>query len=186
MAGQKRSILAVDDMPEILISLNEILGSEYEMHMAKSAKAAISILEKLKIDMILLDMDIPVVSGLDLLEVLQAKSDYKKIPVIMVSSNSQLMNVSRAIKLGARDYVVKPVNAMNLREKIYRLFVELKYGIQRESTASEHILDESELGLNESDQMLNESNEKPDETAPELNVSEQMPDESGQTSNEGM
>jgi AmiR/NasT family two-component response regulator len=46
----------------------------------------------------------------------------------MISSNSQLMNVSKATKLGAKGYIVKPINAVNLRDKIYSLFIEAKYG----------------------------------------------------------
>jgi two-component system chemotaxis response regulator CheY len=63
------------------------------------------------------------VSGLDFLTVLKNTKALKDIPVLMISSNSQLMNVSKATRLGAVGYIVKPVNALNLRDKIYTIFL---------------------------------------------------------------
>ncbi|MDR0662461.1 MAG: response regulator [Spirochaetaceae bacterium] len=130
--NSKYTIVAVDDSPEILTLINEILGDTYEVHLAKSIAAANVILNSKKTDLILLDLQLPgELSGLDFLAYLKNKEELKDIPVLMISSNSQLMNVSKATKLGAKGYIVKPINAVNLRDKIYSVFMEVKYGAKR-------------------------------------------------------
>jgi twitching motility two-component system response regulator PilG len=128
----KQSILAIDDSPEILTLINEILGNAYEVHLAKTVSAANMILNSRKADLVLLDLNLSGdISGLDFLAYLKSKDELKYIPVLMISSNSQLMNVSKATKLGAKGYIVKPINAVNLRDKIYSVLMEVKYGPTR-------------------------------------------------------
>jgi DNA-binding NtrC family response regulator len=125
----KQTIVAVDDSPEILTLINEILGGTYEVHLAKSIAAANTILKSKRANLILLDLHMPgEVSGLDFLDYLKSNDELKDIPVLMISSNSQLMNVSKATKLGAKGYIVKPINAVNLRDKIYSVLMEVRYG----------------------------------------------------------
>jgi DNA-binding response OmpR family regulator len=127
--NSRQTILAIDDSPEILTLINEILGAAYDVHLAKNVIAANKILNSKKIDLILLDLNLEgSVSGLDFLSYLKSTEKLKNIPVLMISSNSQLMNVSKATKLGAKGYIVKPINAVSLRDKIYSLFIEMKYG----------------------------------------------------------
>jgi DNA-binding NtrC family response regulator len=127
----KPSILAIDDSPEILTLINEILGETYEVRLAKTVKAANTILNEKKADLILLDLKLEGdISGLDFLNYLKSKDHLKDIPVLMISSNSQLMNVSKATKLGAKGYIVKPINAVNLRDKIYTILLEARYGAE--------------------------------------------------------
>jgi DNA-binding response OmpR family regulator len=126
MAEHEIRILAVDDMPEILVSLNEILGDIYEMHLAKTATAAMNILRAMPIDMMLLDIEMPNMSGLDFIRLIREDTEFKKIPVIMISANSQRMNVEKSLKAGALDYIVKPINAHGLREKLFNYFIEHK------------------------------------------------------------
>lgn len=125
----KPTILAIDDSPEILTLINEILGETYEVRLAKTVKAANTILGEKKPDLILLDLKLEGdISGLDFLSYLKSKDHLRNIPVLMISSNSQLMNVSKATKLGAKGYIVKPINAVNLRDKIYTILLEARYG----------------------------------------------------------
>ncbi|MDR1148809.1 MAG: response regulator [Spirochaetaceae bacterium] len=119
----RKNILVVDDSVEILTLVNEILGEAYDIHLAKTVNAATNILNTNKIDLILLDLLLGEVSGLDFLTILKNTKTLKDIPVLMISSNSQLMNVSKATRLGAVGYIVKPVNALNLRDKIYTILL---------------------------------------------------------------
>ncbi|MDR1256806.1 MAG: response regulator, partial [Spirochaetaceae bacterium] len=90
--------------------------------------AANKILSSEKVDLILLDLNLEgKISGLDFLAYLKNNDGLKNIPVLMISSNSQLMNVSKATKLGAKGYIVKPINAVSLRDKIYSIFMEARY-----------------------------------------------------------
>jgi len=126
VTDNKATILAIDDSPEILVQINEILSISYNVLLAKSANAATTILSNNKIDFILLDINMPGLNGFDFLSFLKEKSEFREIPVVVISSNSQLMNVSKAVKLGALGYIVKPLNAVNLRDKIYQVFLEQK------------------------------------------------------------
>ncbi|MDR2796419.1 MAG: response regulator [Spirochaetaceae bacterium] len=127
--NSKQTIVAIDDSPEILTLINEILGETYEVRLAKTVKAANTILNEKKADIILLDLKLEGdISGLDFLGYLKSKDHLKDIPVLMISSNSQLMNVSKATKLGAKGYIVKPINAVILRDKIYSILIETRYG----------------------------------------------------------
>jgi putative two-component system response regulator len=119
---ERKNILVVDDSVEILTLINEILGGAYNIYLAKTVNTATNILTTNKIDLILLDLLLGEMSGLDFLTVLKNTKALKDIPVLMISSNSQLMNVSKATRLGAVGYIVKPVNALNLRDKIYTIF----------------------------------------------------------------
>jgi DNA-binding NtrC family response regulator len=127
--NSKQTIVAIDDSPEILTLINEILGATYDVRLAKNVTAANKILSSGETDLILLDLNLEGdISGLDFLAYLKNTEKLKSIPVLMISSNSQLMNVSKATKLGAKGYIVKPINAVNLRDKIYGILIEARYG----------------------------------------------------------
>ncbi|GHV84325.1 hypothetical protein AGMMS50212_16650 [Spirochaetia bacterium] len=128
MPQLKDTILIIDDAPEILIHINEILTGNYEVRLAKSVSAARTILETVTPDLIVLDLNMPVLNGFDFLKFLRSKANLKDIPVIVISSNAQLMNVSAATALGAKAYIVKPLNAISLRDKVHNLLLESKYG----------------------------------------------------------
>jgi DNA-binding NtrC family response regulator len=130
LKNSKQTIVAIDDSPEILTLINEILSGAYDVRLAKSINSASKILDSVKTDLILLDLNLEGnISGLDFLSNIKNSDKLKDIPVLIISSNSQLMNVSKANKLGAKGYIVKPINAVNLRDKIYSILIEAKYGI---------------------------------------------------------
>jgi twitching motility two-component system response regulator PilG len=133
--NSKETIVAVDDSPEILTLINEILGAAYDVRLAKNVAAANKILTTVKADLILLDINLEgSISGLDFLTYLKNDNNLKDIPVLIISSNSQLINVSKATKLGAKGYIVKPINAVNLRDKIYSVLIEVKYSSGKSDT----------------------------------------------------
>jgi two-component system chemotaxis response regulator CheY len=70
---------------------------------------------------VLLDWNMPELSGLDFLKKIRAVEKYKHLPVIMVTSEAARYNVIEALKNGATDYIIKPVNEKNFREKISKI-----------------------------------------------------------------
>jgi two-component system chemotaxis response regulator CheY len=82
---------------------------------------ALHILEEDRIDLVLLDWNMPKLSGIDFLKQVRADEKYKKLPIIMVTSESAKFNVIEAIKNGATDYVTKPVNLDVFKEKLAKL-----------------------------------------------------------------
>jgi len=79
------------------------------------------LLEKNEIHLVLLDWNMPELSGLDFLKKIRAVEKYKHLPVIMVTSEAARYNVIEALKNGATDYIIKPVNEKNFREKISKI-----------------------------------------------------------------
>ncbi|MDR2500516.1 MAG: response regulator [Treponema sp.] len=119
---KKRTILAIDDDLTSLITLRTILEGSFDVCLAKSTDIAMTILNTTEIDMILLDMEMPGISGLDFLTLLQNNPSFYHIPVIVVSSHGKAEVIIQAQKAGAKDFAVKPAAPKVLLEKIYAIF----------------------------------------------------------------
>ncbi len=121
-------ILAVDDAKDSQMLLAFDLQSVgCEVISAGSGKIALSILATTDIDLIILDLHMPGLSGLATLEIIKDSADWQMVPVIMLSSSDGENEIVSALELGASDYVVKPYiskvlfarmrTALRLREK---------------------------------------------------------------------
>jgi putative two-component system response regulator len=106
--GGKKVILAVDDMKTSLIIIKNILQSKFTVLLAGSAEAADKILKTTKADLILLDIEMPGMSGFDYLAKLREDPETKKIPVIFVTSHADGNFISKALALDVDGYVIKP------------------------------------------------------------------------------
>ncbi|MDR0556970.1 MAG: response regulator [Treponema sp.] len=123
----EKTILVIDDSPEILESLNDSLGNDYDVRLAKTASAAWTVLRLTEVNLILLDIEMPGMSGFDFLEIINTKTTvYKNIPVIFISSNAEQETIDKALGMGAAGYIVKPFLPENLCETIERLFQNVK------------------------------------------------------------
>ncbi len=108
------SILLVDDEPLIRQSLYEILRMEgFPVHMATSAEEALDKLKKLPVDIILTDLMLPKMSGLDLLE--NVKKIYPQAELILITGFGTIETAVEAMKKGAYDYVTKPINDAEIK-----------------------------------------------------------------------
>ncbi len=114
--GTSPLALAIDDEPGIL-RLLELELSEHEFRVVTTTDpaAALRLAEQHKPDVILLDVLMPQVNGIDLLSTLH---DATGIPVIFVSANDRELDKVRALELGGDDYVVKPFSADELSARI--------------------------------------------------------------------
>ncbi|MDR0380654.1 MAG: response regulator [Oscillospiraceae bacterium] len=117
----KKIILAVDDMPTNLQILQSLLSDEFSVRLAKSGHMALSALTRIRADLILLDIEMPGLSGFDVMNELQKNPDTRDIPVIFVTAHATREVIARAAKAGAKDYLVKPFDPQALREKIWRV-----------------------------------------------------------------
>jgi CheY-like chemotaxis protein len=115
---KKNTVLAVDDMPEVLQCINSILQDNFDVRLAVNAASAQEVLKNTQVDLILLDVEMPGMSGLAFLEKLQKNETYKKIPVVFITSNKDDKIVKTAIKNGAKGYIVKPFTSEALRESV--------------------------------------------------------------------
>jgi two-component system, chemotaxis family, chemotaxis protein CheY len=119
-----KTVLVVDDsriMRNIVKNTFATMNIPCQFVEAGNGKEAFQQLESQQIDLVLLDWNMPELSGLDLLKTIRAMDKYKALPVIMVTSEAARYNVIEALKNGATDYIIKPVNEKNFREKISKI-----------------------------------------------------------------
>jgi DNA-binding NtrC family response regulator len=123
MGGALRTVLVVDDEVGIRESLRMILKQDYEVALAKNAEEAFELFKHHSPDVILLDILLPDLDGLKVLEQLK-KRDPDGI-VIMITSTRTLKTTIEAMKLGADDYITKPFDIDELRLAIHRCLSSL-------------------------------------------------------------
>src|SRR5436190_9432340 len=105
----KPRVLVVDDEKNILSSLTRALDIEgFEAVVAGSAELAIERLAEETVDLVLLDVKLPKMDGLECLKRLRA--DHPELPVVMMSGHASIQVAVDATRLGARDFVEKPLN----------------------------------------------------------------------------
>ena len=115
----KKTILVVDDDLSQLKMLRVMLEKHFDLCLAKSAKIAMKILNQIDVDLILLDIEMPGISGIEFMEYLRTKRPLNKhTPVIFVTSNPSKEFVKKAIVLNAKGYILKPIDAEKLYKKI--------------------------------------------------------------------
>ncbi|RWL79846.1 MAG: response regulator transcription factor [Mesorhizobium sp.] len=128
MTNQTVSILIVDDEPPIRKLLRVGLGSQgYTVSEASNAKAAIELLQTERPDLILLDLGLPGMTGLELLGKWRGES--LDIPVVILSSRTDEAGIVSALELGADDYVTKP---FGMNELVARIRVALRHKFQQQ------------------------------------------------------
>ncbi len=115
-------ILCIDDSKSQLVLYRDQLEGLYKVTTALTYQEAIACLTATKPDLILLDMEMPQVSGLEFLDILRFTPSYAGIPVIIVSGDERPEDIKTAFVRGAADYVRKPYDDEELRLRIARLF----------------------------------------------------------------
>jgi len=104
-------ILLVDDTPANIDVLRETLeNAGYNIAAASSGEKALKIVERIEVDLILLDVMMPGLSGFDTCKALKQNSSTANIPVIFITAKAAPEDISNAFQLGAVDYVIKPFN----------------------------------------------------------------------------
>jgi adenylate cyclase len=114
-------ILIVDDIEDNVYTLTRRLRQQFanaETVAAANGKAALGQLRGSPFDLVLLDVQMPEMDGMTVLEQMKADMALRHVPVIMISAMSEQETVLRCIRLGAEDYVQKPFNADLLRARV--------------------------------------------------------------------
>ncbi|MDR0496159.1 MAG: response regulator [Treponema sp.] len=116
-----KTVLVVDDsriMRNIVKNTFTELKIPCQFLEAENGQRAYQILETNKIDLILLDWNMPEMDGMQFLKKVRTMPDYKELPIIMVTSESAKYNVVEALQNGATDYIVKPIHEKVFKDKI--------------------------------------------------------------------
>ena len=110
------SVLIVDDDETIREMLFELLSEEHNCQSAGTAVEALSLLEKETFDVLLTDISMPGLSGLELLEIMRQR--YPHTPVIIISGAGDLNHAQSLIKSGALAYLLKPFRLELVEESV--------------------------------------------------------------------
>ena len=112
--NQNYSMLIVDDEPLIRESLFEIFKIEgFRVQMASTAEEALILMEKNPVHIVITDLKLPNMSGLELLQ--QVKKDYEQAEVIVITGYGSIETAVEAMKIGAFEYITKPINDSEIK-----------------------------------------------------------------------
>jgi len=113
------TILVVDDEPDLVSTIKARLEwNKFKVETASNGSLALEKLETITPDLILLDGNMPVMTGFQMLEKMRQDSRFKSIPVIMLTAVCESDNIAMAGSLGVTEYVTKPFEYPQLLEKI--------------------------------------------------------------------
>lgn len=126
MNNRSTNILIVDDTKANLISLEAILeGENLNILTVSNGNDALKMLLKIKIDIILLDVQMPGMNGFEVAELMRANHKTKDIPIIFITAiNKEEEYIFKGYELGAVDYLYKPISNEILKSKV-KVFVKL-------------------------------------------------------------
>lgn len=111
MSKETQNILVVDDNADNLELLSRRLEKKgYTTVCADSGRAALDLLQQQPFDLVLLDIMMPEISGIDVLKVVREKHSMAELPVIMATAKDTSEDMVHALKLGANDYITKPID----------------------------------------------------------------------------
>lgn len=120
-AVPKMKILVVDDEPKIVHLIKKILeANHYEVVMALNGEQALRQATAHRLDLILLDLMMPTMDGLEVLTQLRATADTSRIPVVILTARQDTQAILRAQDLWAADFLMKPVDFEVLVQTVKR------------------------------------------------------------------
>lgn len=119
MGVKKQTVLIVDDSPDVIAVLNDILKEEYNIKVCKSGEKALEISHNdPTIDLILLDVLMPGIGGFETCRRLKSSDITRNIPVIFVTGNAEIESEVHGLELGAVDYISKPYSPAIIKMRV--------------------------------------------------------------------
>lgn len=117
----KALVLLVDDDPVNIKILRQMLMNDYHVFTALSGKEALKKIEQERFDIIISDVMMPEMSGYDLTEAIREKYSLSELPILLITARNLPEDIETAFRSGANDYLVKPVNALELKVRVAAL-----------------------------------------------------------------
>jgi DNA-binding response OmpR family regulator/nitrogen-specific signal transduction histidine kinase len=123
-------ILVVEDNPELLMLMHHILKNQYRVLVAKNGKEALKIVHKTPLDLIVSDVMMPEMNGLELTRELKEDSNYSHLPIILLTAKTQEEDEQEALKIGADEYLTKPFRLGDLKLRIDNIIENRRRALQ--------------------------------------------------------
>lgn len=119
MNTQKANILIIDDHDAVRLLLGMTFKKKYNVITKRDGFEGFAWLSAGNIpDLIMLDMQMPRLSGLDFLKQIRMSGMFRDIPVMLISANENEFEISQSFNLGIVDFIPKPFNPVKLKEKV--------------------------------------------------------------------
>ena len=123
----KKKILVVDDSGAVLRSVKGWLGDKYQVILANSGAMAIKFLATNRPDLVLLDYEMPVVDGRQVLEMMRTEMEFSDIPVIFLTSKNDKESILKVMELKPEGYILKSTPPKQILEEIDHFFEKLMH-----------------------------------------------------------
>lgn len=121
----QRKILLVDDSETVLMMERMILEKEsYQVVMARDGQEGIAKAVEVKPDLILMDVVMPNMNGFEAVKWLRQMEETKSLPIVMVTTKSEMESMETGYVSGCSDYVIKPIDSLELLTKVKNLLSE--------------------------------------------------------------
>jgi DNA-binding response OmpR family regulator len=132
----QNTILIVDDENHLRLSLSLILQKEnYRVETAANAEDALDCLQLHEYDLMFLDLNMPGRSGIDLL--LEVHRQFPHMPVLILTAHAALESAIQAVRLGARDYLIKPVEPVEILTRVAEILAESEQPARKKEIVSQ-------------------------------------------------
>ena len=118
-------ILIVDDEPSIIVPVQFLMEQNgYDVMVAFSGEEAMEIIAEKKVDLILLDIMLPVIDGFEVCQRVRENPQWNKIKIILLTALGSDANVEKGLALGADAYITKPFSNIEIVDKVKELLEE--------------------------------------------------------------
>ena len=112
-------VLVADDEPNIVISLEFLMKREgYEVSIARDGQEALEAIRRLRPDLVLLDVMMPLRSGLEVLQAVRADEAIAGTRILMLTAKGRETDIAKGLALGADAYMTKPFSTRELAERV--------------------------------------------------------------------
>jgi len=117
-----KKILIVDDEPSIIVPVQFLMEQNgYDVIVAFSGEEAMEIIAEKKVDLILLDIMLPVIDGFEVCQRVRENPQWNKIKIILLTALGSDANVEKGLALGADAYITKPFSNIEIVDKVKEL-----------------------------------------------------------------
>jgi len=133
------SILVIDDEPDNFDVIETFLSyQDYRLHYAAGGREAIALLDTFQPDLILMDVMMPEMDGIELCQKIKAMPQWESVPVIMVTALAGKNDLAQCLEAGADDFISKPVNRLELTARV-RSMLRIRQQYQQLATFNAHL-----------------------------------------------
>lgn len=118
----KKILVVDDDLINLRFAEFTLTNNNYTVIRAQSGMECLEIIRRTKVDLILLDIEMPMMNGIQTLELIRQNDRYKDIPVMFLTADAVFESVVKAAKLGAVEYIKKPFKPNELILRVNKFF----------------------------------------------------------------